>query len=279
MNTKVCAILFAGATLVSSSDKEQTTLATEEPVSQGRIRNIGRKVFDKARDAKDYFVGKVGGIYEQMDEEMARSRVDDAAKAYRRTTRLQDLVDKVQHVIQQLQAPAGCDQTEEERKEIQGLIKKTMDTVVKAMKDFEEKLPEGAKAWMTHAKSVLTNFPQKINGQPTEDDIKALLEDLNIKGLEEVVKNVEVDDNVREEDKKTMQIVQNIVTPLQNATDTGSFLKILKEECIPAMDQLEDGQFEKFMDVAEEHLATVPKFAEYFKCEAAKAAKAAKMEM
>lgn len=147
-----------------------------------------------------------------------------------------------------------------------------MDTVVKAMKDFEEKLPEGAKAWMTHAKTVLTNFPQKINGQPTEDDIKALLEELDIEGLKEVVKNVEGDDTgkVSEEDKKTMQIVQNIVTPLQKATDTGSFLNILKTECIPAMEQLEDGQFENFMDVAEEHLDRIPKFAEYFKCEAAK---------
>lgn len=263
MNTKVCAILFAGATLASSSDKEQP-LATGAPVS--RMEKLGKFV----NNSKNYVVEKVKGLNAEIKAEAARDRTGDASKAYDRTTRLQDLVGKVQDVIQQLQAPAGCDQTEEEKAEIQVLIKKTMETVVKAMKDFEEKLPKEAKAWMARAKTVLTNFPQKINGQPTEDDIKALLEELDIEGLKAVVKNVEGNKKVDEEDVKTMKIVQNIVTPLQKATDTESFLDILKTKCIPAMDALEGEQIDSFLNVAEEQLETIPKLAAYFKCEAAK---------
>merc|ERR1712098_733303 len=212
------------------------------------------------------FVSKMG------TSKLNKDRADEAGDANARTNRLAKLVGDVKDVIGKLQAPAaGCDdRTAAEKQEVQNILKETMATVAESIKDFEENLPEAARDWMNNAKTVLTNFSQKIEGQPTEDDIMNLVEELDIEGLKAVAEDVKGSATVKDTDKAKMEAIQEIVAPLQQATDAGNLVQIFQTECIPKIQNLNEVHFEYFMSTAEKLVDRVPKVVKHFKCEAAK---------
>jgi len=171
-----------------------------------------------------------------------------------------------------LQAPAaGCDErSEDEKKEVQTILQETVATVVESIKKFEKNLPESARRWMDNAKTALTNFQQTITGQPNEDEIKALLEELDIEGLKAVAKDVKADDKVSEADKQNIKLVQDIVTPLEKATDIGSLLSIIHSDCLPQIERLETEQYNYFINAADNVLDKFPKVIKHLKCGAPK---------
>lgn len=256
MNTKVCAVLFAGSTLASSNNEEKTLAVSDDNQSLYKCAKTG------LCKATNYVVNE----YSRLKERSSENRTDAAYDANVRTNSLKNLVKKLRVVIEELQKPAGCEQNAQEMKEVQDIIKKALDAVVKSMKDFEKNLPQSAVAWMDNAKVVLTNFSQKINGQPTEEDIKGLMNDLDIKKLKDVVESVKGDATVKDEDKNTMLVVQDIVAPLQDATDIESFLEILETKCIRKMEALTAKQTDVFIETAEDYLESSRKVAKYFKC-------------
>lgn len=275
MNTKVCAILFVGATLASDmkSDDEVTLSKTEEPVKESSIRRTATQIKNFANGTKNFAKETVSKLF--------ASRADEAGDANDRTDRLAKLVTRVKDVIGKLQAPAaGCDKrTEAEKEEVQNILKETMATVAESIKDFEKNLPETARVWMDNAKNVLTTFSQKIEGQPTEEDIKALLKELNIKGLQAVAEDVKNAEDVKDTDKAKMEAIQEIVTPLQQATDAGSLMQIFQKESMPIIQKLNEEHFEYFVGAAEKLVSKADEYvpvADHFKCEAAKMEK---MEM
>merc|ERR1712058_189094 len=120
------------------------------------------------------------------------------------------------------------------------------------------------------AKTVLTNFSQKIEGQPTEDDIMNLVKELDIERLKAVAEDVKGSATVKDTDKAKMEAIQEIVAPLQQATDAGSLVQIFQTDCIPKIQNLEEVHFEYFMSTVEKLVDRVPKLAKHFKCEAAR---------
>jgi len=261
MNTKVCAILFVGATLASDIDDEVTLSKTnEEPVKEGYLRG-------KVNQVKT----GVTNFAKRTASKLFTDRADEAGVANDRTKRLADVVEGVKDVFGKLQAPAaGCDKrTEAEKEKVQNILKETMATVAESIKDFEKNLPETARAWMDNAKNVLTTFSQKIEGQPTEEDIKALLKELNIEGLKAVAEDVKNAEDVKDTDKAKMEAIQQIVTPLQQATDAGNLMQIFQKDCMPRIQKLDKDHFEYVVGTAEKLLIKAPEYvavADHFKC-------------
>lgn len=258
MNTKVCAILFVGASLASDvkPDDEVTLSKTNEPVKEGYVKKLLKRTKTLVSEAASL---------------LNKDRANPAGDANVRTKRLAQLVGDVQDVIGKFQAPAACDdRTAAEKEEVQNILKETMATVAESIKDFEQNLPKSARAWMNNAKTVLTNFSQKIEGQPTEDDIQNLLKELNIEGLKAVAEDVKASPTVKDTDKAKMEAIQEIVAPLQEATDAGSLVKIFQDDCIPKIEKLNEVHFEYFMSIAEKLVYRVPIVAKHFKCEAEK---------
>lgn len=264
MNTKVCAILFVGATLASDVKSDDEALSkTNEQVNESYLNKFksGLK--------------RTKTLVSETASKLLKDRANEAVDANARTNRLAKLVGDVKDVIGKLQAPAaGCDKrTAAEKQEVQNILKETMATVAESIKDFEENLPETARTWMNNAKTVLTNFSQKIEGRPTEEDIMNLLKELDIEGLKAVAEDVKVNPNVKDTDKEKMEAIQEIVAPLQQATNAESLVAIFQDKCIPKITELNEVDFEHFMATAQKLLDGVPnymKVAEHFKCEAAK---------
>jgi hypothetical protein len=190
---------------------------------------------------------------------------------YNRTEKLGNLVLKLQKVIEDMQEPAGCNQSQEEKNRVKEIINNAIKTVGDSMEDFKKNLPEGVIEWMDQAKTVLMQFSDKINNQPTEEDMKALIKALKIEDLQEIVQNAQESAAVDDKEKANMLKVQKIVAPLQKVTDQESFFTILAEEVVPAMsDNLSSEKIDAFVETANKWLDDIPGVVSYIQCQAKK---------
>lgn len=255
MNTKVCAILFAGATLATESEKT----------------DAGK--FSMTQCVKDNTYATCKSMMEGTKNLLERtftSHAEANTEKSNRTEALGDLVEKLRKVIKQMQKPAGCDQSEDEIKQVKEIMKNAIKSVGDSLEDFKKNLPEDVVEWMEEAKIVLTQFSEEINHQPTEEEMKALIEDLKIKKLQDIVQKAQESAAVGAEEKENMLKVQSIVAPLQNVTDQASLFKILTKEVVPAMSEnLSSQKIDAFVETANKWLDDIPRVVSYMQCQAA----------
>lgn len=257
MNTKVCAILFAGATLATEIEKTEAE------------KNWKACVKDNTYAACSSMLNGAKNLGKSVFNSHAKSNTEKSI----RTEALGDLVEKLRKVIKQMQKPAGCDQSEEEIKQVKEIMKNAIQSVGDSLEDFKKNLPQDLVKWMEDAKDVLMRFSEKINHQPTEEEMKALLEDLKIEKLQDIVQKAQESAAVGAEEKENMLKVQRIVAPLQNVKDQASLFKILTQEVVPAMSEnLSPQKIDAFVETANKWLDDIPRVASYMQCQAAQAA-------